>query len=60
MDVDVFYDLLRKKDIVPWNKDSRKEKFVLFSINGFAERLRLLSEERGDIVLFQSKDSVVI
>jgi len=60
MDVDVFYDLLRKKELVPWNKNNRKQKLVLFSINGFTERLRLLSEERGDIALFQSKDNVIM
>lgn len=50
-DSDVFYDLLRKKELVPWNKDTRREKFVLFSISGFTNRLTELSRARGDLLL---------
>jgi hypothetical protein len=53
MDVDVFYDLLRKKEQVLWNKEVRKERFVLFSINGFSDHLQELAIKRGDIMLFQ-------
>ena len=52
MDIDVFYDLMRKKEIVLWNKDNRLEKFVLFSISGFTDRLISLSKERHDLLLF--------
>ena len=51
MDADVFFDLLRKKELVPWKKDSRREKFVLFSISGFTQNLKELSETRGDLLL---------
>ena len=51
MDADVFYDLLRKKELVPWKKESRRERFALFSISGFTDRLRDLAGERGDILL---------
>jgi len=50
-DVDVFYDLLRKKEFVPWKKETRLEKFVLFSISGFTDRLTTLAKERGDLFL---------
>jgi len=50
-DADVFYDLLRKKEFVPWNKDTRREKFVLFSISGFTNRLTELSRTRDDLLL---------
>jgi len=51
MDADVFYDLLHKKDLVPWKKENRREKFVLFSIRGFTKRLRELAGERSDLLL---------
>ena len=51
MDVDVFHDLLRKKELVPWKKENRQEKFVLFSIGGFSPRLQELSKERMDLML---------
>jgi len=50
-DTDVFYDLLRKKELVPWNKGKRHEKFVLFSISGFSDRLMKLTDERNDLLL---------
>jgi len=50
-DIDVFYDLLRKKELVPWNKEKRQEKFVLFSISGFTNRLTELAGERNDLLL---------
>ncbi|MCL2159103.1 MAG: DUF234 domain-containing protein, partial [Oscillospiraceae bacterium] len=51
-DVDVFHDLLRKKEFVPWKKETRTEKFVLFSISGFTDRLIGLAKERSDLLLF--------
>jgi len=54
MDADVFYDLLRKKNGVPWNINNRNEKFVLFSISGFTGRLQALADERKDLLLFAS------
>ncbi|MCL2014115.1 MAG: ATP-binding protein [Oscillospiraceae bacterium] len=52
MDTDVFYNLLEKKELVPWNKGRRKEKFVLFSISGFTEQLLDLAKTRNDLLLF--------
>ena len=51
MDADVFYDLLRKKELVPWKKENRREKFVLFSISGFTKHLQELSNTREDLFL---------
>ena len=51
MDVDVFYDLQIKSGFVPWNKGSRRESFVLFSISGFTSRLRELVGERSNLLL---------
>lgn len=51
MDVDVFYELEQKAKKVSWKNENRKEKFVLFSISGYTERLKELSERRNDIIL---------
>lgn len=51
MDVDVLSKLENKAAKVNWKKDTRKEKFILFSINGFTKRLRDLCELRDDIIL---------
>ena len=58
-DVDVFYDLLRKKDLVLWKKEKRNERFALFSISGFTERLLDLARERGDLLLFGEDGQVI-
>ena len=50
-DVDVFYDILRKKEFVLWNKENRKENFVIFSISGFTDRLTELAKGRNDLLL---------
>ena len=51
MDADVFYNLQRKKEFVLWKKENRQEKFVLFSINGFTDRLIEIAGERSDLLL---------
>ena len=53
VDVGVFELLHRKKESVPWNKDNRKEQFILFSISGFTERLRDIAASRDDLILFE-------
>jgi len=57
VDTDVFELLLRKKECVPWNRDSRKEQFILFSISGFTERLRNLASNRDDLILFEKPEN---
>jgi len=51
IDIEVFYSLLHKKELVHWNKEKRREKFVLFSISGFTNRLIELADERDDLLL---------
>ena len=51
VDADVFYDLLRKKELVPWKKEGRREKFVLFSVSGFTKRLHETANGRDDLIL---------
>ena len=51
MDADIYYDLLRKKDFVGWNKNDRHEKFVLFSISGFTEKLVNIAKHDKDLTL---------
>ena len=53
MDTDVFESLLRKKEHVLWKNGSRTERFALFSISGFTERLQMLAENRDDLILFE-------
>lgn len=51
MDVDVLYNLEKKAKEVEWKKDNRREKFILFSINGYSKRLVEIAESRDDIIL---------
>lgn len=59
MDIDVFYNLLQKKALVPWKKEDRREKFVLFSISGFTGRLQELAKERDDLLLVAGDGKVI-
>ena len=56
MDIDVFEDLLRKKELVMWKKSSRTERFILFSISGFTDRLQKLAADRDDLILFETPE----
>jgi len=59
MDADVFYNLLQKKELVLWKKESRREKFVLFSINGFTDRLLEIAGERSDLLLVSGEGKLI-
>lgn len=50
MDVDVLVELERKAESVEWNKGSRREKFVLFSVNGYSKRLMEMAEVRENLI----------
>lgn len=52
MDTDVYYALLEKAKKVGWNKSDRKEFYVLFSINGYTEKLKQLSKDCTNIYLY--------
>lgn len=51
LDIDVFYALLDKAKEVDWKKGNRREWYVLFSINGFTDKMQELAKSRDDIVL---------
>lgn len=48
---DVLRDLELKSERVGWNRGARKERFVLFSVNGFTDELVTLSKARKDLLL---------
>ncbi|HCT64605.1 MAG TPA: ATPase [Lachnospiraceae bacterium] len=49
--VNVLHVLEQKSKSVEWKKETRKEHFILFAINGFTEELMELAKTRGDVVL---------
>lgn len=51
MDVDVLFDLENKSKNVEWKNEYRKEKYILFSVNGYTKRLTELAENRDDVIL---------
>lgn len=51
LDIDVFYELLDKAKEVDWKKGKRREWYVLFSINGFTDKMLQIAESRDDILL---------
>lgn len=51
VDVNLFYQLVQKGREVPWNKDDRKEYYILFSKSGFTLELLNLAKERKDLNL---------
>lgn len=53
MDTDIFYDLLQKKTSVEWKKDTRREFYIFFSVNGFTKEMQDLAGKRTDIMLFE-------
>lgn len=51
MDAKVFYDLKEKAKSVEWKNNTRKEKYILFSISGYKEELKELEKTRDDLIL---------
>ena len=51
MDSKVFWNLKEKAKAVDWKKENRKEKYILFSINGYSEELQELAKTREDLIL---------
>ena len=45
--------------MVPWKKETRQEKFVLFSISGFTDRMMDLAKERGDLLLIGGDGKII-
>lgn len=51
MDADVLASLMEKASHVPWQRNNRVEKYVLFSISGYTDELISVAKERGDVIL---------
>lgn len=51
VDVDVFYELKEKAKSVQWKNDTRKERYILFSITGYTNRLKQLAEDKEELIL---------
>ena len=53
----VLRDLEAKTDAVPWERNSRKVWYVLFSASGFTDELKALAQTRSDLLLCDELDS---
>ena len=60
VDIDVYYDLKRKAIQVNWNKEDRKEYYILFSKSGFTKKMIALAKiekvflvEKGDLLILK-------
>lgn len=51
MDSKIYYKLKEKAKLVEWNKENRKEKYILFSSNGYTEELKKLAKIKEDLIL---------
>jgi len=51
--VDIFDDLKRKSALVKWNKDKRREHFMLFSKSGFTDVLKDRARNEGTLLIAQ-------
>lgn len=47
---DIYQDLVRKSQLVDWHKGKRKDRFILFSKNGFTQRMFEIAK-RGKVLL---------
>ena len=57
VDASVLYDLERKTEHVPWERQRRRVWYVLFSVSGFSEELHRLEEQRPDVLLIDDSES---
>ena len=51
--INVLKNLEQKAEYVEWNRSNRKVWYVLFSINGFTSDLKVLAEQRDDVLLVE-------
>ena len=51
MDVDLFYQLVQKGREIPWNRNDRREYYILFGISGYTTELLNLAKGRKDLLL---------
>ncbi|MCP4147750.1 MAG: hypothetical protein GY757_08360, partial [bacterium] len=51
IDVNLFFRLQEKGKAVSWNRDQRKEYYILFSKTGYTTQLTELAAKRDDLHL---------
>lgn len=51
MDIDILNKLEAKSKLVNWNNDDRNERYILFSISGYTDRLKEVCSNRDDVIL---------
>lgn len=51
VDTNIFYKLVEKSKHINWNKENRKEHYILFSKSGFSDQLIEVSKNRDDLIL---------
>ena len=51
MDIDILLKLEEKARLVEWHNDNRNERYILFSISGYTDRLKEVCENRDDVIL---------
>ncbi|MBQ7741211.1 MAG: ATP-binding protein, partial [Eubacterium sp.] len=52
MDIDVYYDLIKKTPSVNWKNSDRNEYFVFFSFSGYTDKMKSLAHKSNNIVLY--------
>ncbi|NWF75607.1 MAG: hypothetical protein HXY53_03375 [Nitrospirae bacterium] len=50
----IYQDLVKKSQLVDWHKNKRKEKFILFSKNGFTSKMIEIAKKEN-VLLVQSE-----
>lgn len=51
MDIDILNKLEAKAKLVNWNNGDRNERYILFSISGYTDRLKEVCNNRDDVIL---------
>lgn len=51
MDIDILNELERKAKLVEWSDENRVEKYILFSISGYTNKLKEVCKKRNDVIL---------
>lgn len=49
--IDVLQGLEKKADSIPWERNKRSTWYVLFSVSGFTDELKILAKKRKNLVL---------
>lgn len=52
MDINIYYDLLKKVERVNWKKADRNEHFVFFCVSGYTDKMKELAEKNEKIILY--------